>query len=266
MTTTEPRRARLATILGLREGAQRRSHEVLTTLHKIAMKSGLYDGHRRVYRSDQADSEGNAPLGEQKPPDLKKVELVAEQLLNDMAGAVTRFYDLQLTMDVADTQAFADVIITNPDGSTETLLRNVPVTTLMFLEKRLSTDIQTFVRKLPLLDPSKDWTIMPGQTRGMYQTAQEETISTAKVKQTLEAAPATKEHRAQVVVWDADVRAGVWARTNYSGALTPERYAAILQRLDLLLDAIKSARERANRVEVEDRECGNALMNFILNG
>lgn len=267
MTTTEPRRLRLAAVLGLREGAQQRSHEALTALHKLAQHAGGYVGHRRTYKPDKVDDQGQ-PLdkADTKPDDLKKVELNAEQVVRDMAGAVSRFYDLQLTMDEADTQARSDVVIELPDGGTQTILRAVPVTTLMFLEKRLKTDIQTFLRKLPVQDPSRDWTQSPSADVGIYQTPTTETVSTKKTKRWEEIAPATREHKAQVISWDEDLRSGIWETVNYTGALPPRRYGELLERLDLLLNAVRTARERANQVEVERRQCGDAIMNFILNG
>lgn len=266
-TTPRTRSARLSQILGLRAGAQQRSHEALTALYHRVEQPGRYLGQRREYVPDAVSEEqaqGQSDQSKQKPPEHKKVEQNAADMLEQMAGTVTRFYDLQLTMDEADTRARADVVITTSDGTERTLLRDVPVTTLMFLEKRLKTDIETFIRKLPTLDPSRDW--HESGTPGVYQTEPTETISTTKTKRWAETSPATKEHKAQVIVWDDDVRAGVWRSTLLSGALPPERLGQVLERLYQLRDAVSAARERANQVEVEDRRMGDALMDFILRG
>jgi len=165
VTTSESnRRVRLSTVLGLREGAQSRSHEALTALHKLSQKPQLYAGLRRSYQSDSVGEDGRP---EELPGEFQKVQLDAEDVLTQLAGAVSRFWDVQLTMDDADTKAFADVVVTASDGTQRTLLERVPVTTLLFLEKRL-TDVRTFVKKLPVLDPEHDWT--KSEQTGLYET------------------------------------------------------------------------------------------------
>jgi hypothetical protein len=59
--------------------------------------------------------------------------------------------DLAATQDFANTEAKASVVV---DG--QTILTDVPVPYLLFLEKQLQ-DVKTFVLSLPVLSIDKDW-------------------------------------------------------------------------------------------------------------
>jgi hypothetical protein len=72
----------------------------------------------------------------------------------------------------------ADVVV---DGVV--LATAVPVTHLLFLDKQLS-DMRTFIAKLPVLDPAKEWQYDPN--KGMYTTKfPEQRIKTRKVHKSL---------------------------------------------------------------------------------
>ena len=60
-------------------------------------------------------------------------------------------FDVVLTQDMGNTHAKADIKVNG-----QTILPNVPVTYLLFLEKQV-VDLETFVTKLPSLDPSEVW-------------------------------------------------------------------------------------------------------------
>jgi hypothetical protein len=81
-------------------------------------------GISRVYQPKDEE-------GEQLPPESTKVQAKTEEILRDMAATITRLFDVTATKDWANCRATADVTV---DG--QTLLRDVPVTYLLFLEKQ----------------------------------------------------------------------------------------------------------------------------------
>jgi hypothetical protein len=263
VTTNEPGPRRpaqtLGTILGLRKSAQSMSHEAVTVLHHQSKMTDRFHGLVREYTPDAITDDGPP---ETLPGETKIVELKAEQLIDDMAGAMSRFWDLQLTMDVADTNAFADIRVSDRGGSETVLVEHVPVTTLMVLGKRLE-DVRTFIKTLPVLNPSYTWTRDNIDTY-VWMTAPVETVRNKRTKRHTSIAAATKEHKEQVLVWDDDVRAGVWTKIERSGALSPRRYGQLLQRVDELIAAVEVAREEANRVLAPDHEIADALFSYII--
>jgi hypothetical protein len=77
---------------------------------------------------------------------------------------------------------------------------------------------------------------------------------------------ATKEHPAQVEMYMEDVWVGTWTTTKFSGAIPAAVRNAMLERMRKLLDAVKTAREEANNLEVRPVKVGAALLGYIFDG
>ena len=101
----------------------------------------------------------------------------------------TELWNLVLTQDAGNQNARADVAI---DG--QVLLANVPVTTLLFLDKQVA-ELETFVTKLPTPDPAEEWTHDPNS--GLLKSNASESVRTAKEPAVFVKYEATKEHPAQ---------------------------------------------------------------------
>ena len=180
----------------------------------------------------------------------------AYKLLQQARARWSELWDLTLTQDAGNQSAKANVVV---DG--KTVLKEVPVTNLLFLEKQVN-ELETFVGKLPTPDPAEEWTHDP--TTGLLRGKPSLSVRTKKEPTRFEKAPATKEHPAQVEILYIDTPVGVWNKTQFSGALTADEKNAILSRLRKLKDAIKVAREQANLTEVEPRKCGDPLFEYVL--
>jgi hypothetical protein len=265
MTNTEPTRTRraqtLGTVLGLIDGARKMAHTAVTSLHRESRNVERFNGFSRTYEPD-AVADGAQP--EQLPAEGKLVELNGEQMLTDLAGALSRRLDLQLTMDAADQNAVADIREPDGNGGERVLLANVPVTTLLVLEKILE-DVRKYVRTLPILDPSREWSPDPNAT-GVYVAAPVQTVRNKKIPKVVTKAQATDKHQADTELYWADERAGLWTRVERTGALPPRRAGGVLQRVEQLFDAVHTARNEANQTTAPDRQLGDPLFNFLLNG
>jgi hypothetical protein len=152
-------------------------------------------------------------------------------------------------------EAKADVTV---DG--QTLLRDVPVMYLLFLEKQL-TDLHTFVKKLPVLDNAETWTF--DESADTWRTEPVRTIRTKKVPRNHVKAEATDKHPAQVEVYYEDIAVGYWTTVKFSGALPARRVNELLERVEKLQRAVKFAREEANGAEVTDRHVGDVVFRYL---
>ena len=161
----------------------------------------------------------------------------------------------RLPKDWANCSAKADVVV---DG--QKLLEGVPATYLLFLEKQL-TDLQTFIRKLPALDSSENWTLDTSDS--IWKTAPVETIRTKKVPRNHVKAEATEKHPAQVEVYMEDVPVGRWRTVKMSGALPTSRITDLLNRVEKLQTAVKFAREEANGLETTNLTVSEKLFNYL---
>lgn len=239
---------KLNQIIAVEAGEKGRAHSRLTELHQATQKGPLFVGREYTYRPRDEE-------GETLPPDSQRIQLYAVDILNDVADTLTTLFDVVATKDWANTEARADVVV---DG--ETLLENVPVTYLLFLEKQL-VDILTFVRNLPTLDPSRSWHY--DQNAGAYATESFQTTRTKKVLRNHVKAEATKEHPAQVEVYTEDVIVGDWTKIDYSGALPADRVRELEGRVETLQNAVKFARESANNSEADPIKVGEAVFAYL---
>ncbi len=211
-------------------------------------KSGLYSGLVRTYTPKNEE-------GEQLPPESTSVQIKIKQVLSDVQTHMSTLFDGVATKDFANCHAKADIVV---DGTV--LLTGVPATYILFLEKQL-TELLAFVKRIPTLDASEVWHYDANQD--CYATDPVETIRTKKVMQRLIAAEATKEHPAQVHLYQEDVADGRWKTIKFSGAIPASDVNAIAARIEKLQIAVKFAREEANRSEVKLQKTGDPLLHYI---
>lgn len=216
--------------------------------HSI-QRTGSLMGITRNYRPKDED-------GEMFSPEKTLVQADVSSLLKHLANSQTRVFDVTLSKDVTNCLAKADVVV---DGVT--VLEAVPLTYLLFLEKRL-LDLHTMFASLPVLDPAQKWTY--SETANAYEAEPVETTKSKKVVKVLTLVEATKEHPAQAKEYFEDVVTGYWTKVDFSGALPASRVAVLVERAEALREAVKKAREEANSIEVSDRKAGQKVFDFLL--
>lgn len=235
---------KLNQIVAVVSGKKTDAQKVLTEAHNHRLKPDLLSGLTRNYKPIKED-------GEQLPAEIKVVQATVPQVIKDVAASLNAMFDAVLTQDVGNTLARASIRVDD-----QVILADVPVTYLMFLEKQL-VDLETFISKLPVLDPSETWTEDPDI--GGFTTAPYLTLKAAKVYKTHVAHPPTEHHPAQVQTYTVDETVGTWTNIKKSGAIRPQQRAAMLGRVKALKDAVKVAREEANSIEVEQKTAGKVL-------
>jgi hypothetical protein len=239
---------KLNQIIAVEKGVKSGSLRELTDAHHALQKQALLAGISRTYQPKDED-------GEVLPPESTRVQVKAEDVLRKTATVLTRLFDVTATKDWANCVAKADVVV---DG--RTLLSDVPVSYLLFLEKQL-TDLHTFVKKLPLLDAAEDWSF--DASADCFRTEQVRTIRTKKVPRNHVKAEATEKHPAQVEVYYEDIPVGYWSTVKFSGALPAQRVNELLDRVEKLQHAVKFAREEANNMEITDQRVGEVVFGYL---
>lgn len=240
--------ARLNQILAIEKGTKTRTQRDLTDAHHALQKQALLNGIARTYQPDADD-------GEKLPPEATRVQVRARDMIKRTEEVLSELFDITATKDETNTIARADVVVNG-----KKILTSVPVTTLLFLEKQL-VDIHTFVKKLPVLDPSEAWTVDSAQD--CYTTEPVYTLKTKKVMRNHVRADATDKHPAQVDTYSEDVRVGSWKTVKFSGALPQKDVNELLGRVAQLQQAVKFAREEANSVEAKNRSIGKEVFQFL---
>ena len=240
--------AKLNQVIAIEKGAKNRIYSAITELHKNAQKADLYYGFSKTYEPKE---EG----GEQFPPEQKKVLMRADDVLSETKTLFGEFLDITATKDFANVSAMADVSVGG-----NILVKDAPVPYLLFLEKQL-TDLRTFVDKMPTLDESDDW--RKDEASGLFKTEPTKTHRTAKVQEAIVLYDATDKHPAQTQLITKDVIVGYWNQTKQSGAITRGEKRGLLEKIEAVLSAVKSAREEANNVEAPEKKIGADILNYI---
>jgi hypothetical protein len=242
--------AQLNQIIAVEKGVKNQTKQELTQLyHKIQQAEGL-SGFEKTYK----------PLNEESkeflPPQSKRVTVKVTDVVELMKATVGKLFDVTFTKDVTNCVAKADVEV---DG--KALLKDVPVSYLLFLEKQL-VDIRTFITKLPTLPLDEEWKW--DENKLLFVTDPVQTISTKKQEEVVVKYPATQQHPAQTEIRVKDVTTGSWTTIKYSGALPANKQREFLKKVETLQEAVKISREKANMVAVTNTgKVSEAVFTFI---
>jgi hypothetical protein len=239
----------LAQVIAVTDRRKNTAAREQTTYYRLLGTDRLLTGLARTYTP--ANDEG-----ERRPPEGTKVQVVAGQVVTELAQALTPMWDCIYAREEGNTRARADIIVGG-----EVVAYSVPVTYLLFLEHQL-TDLVTFMGKLPVLPAEDDWEWDPA--RACYATRPAETRSTAKVPRNHVLAAATDKHPAQVQVYHEDKTVGTWSTTKLSGAMPATRVRQLTERATALLLAVRTAREHANTTVVEDAHVAAGFFTWLL--
>lgn len=240
--------AKLNQIIAVEKPKKAKATREFTDLHREVSKTPLLTGISRTYQAKDDE-------GDRLPSEETLVQVKAEEVIEKVADALTDIFDITLTKEKANAEAIADVKVND-----EVILKDVPVTYLLFLEKQLN-DVHTFVKALPVLDPSEKWNLDPNT--GTYVTDVTETTRSKKIPKNWVKAEATDKHPAQVEIFHEDVIVGYWSTRKFSGALPAQRVNELVSRVEALQTAVKFAREEANNTEVTDAKAGEKVFAYL---
>lgn len=179
------------------------------------------------------------------------------------AGPNVRALDAYLQKEATNQKAVADIVVGD-----QTIATNVPATVLLGLETKLS-ELRQVYDAIPTLAPGPTWEqdLEARSAGGVYRAkAPDVTFRTRKTVRPIVMAPATEHHPAQVQAISEDVPVARIVVSHKASMLTSAQKSDLLERLDRLLRAVKRARMRANNTEVEKRQIGKALFDFLHTG
>lgn len=222
-----------------------------TAVYQALQKPDSFDGFERTF---VAVHEGELV----PPPESKKIIFEVEKLLADLVKPWSTAVDTILTQDLGNQKATANVSV-DINGS-KLNLTSVPATHLIYLEKTL-VDLETMLSKAPVLDPALNWA--PDEATTGYRASPTSSFRTKKVPKVVVAAPATDKHPAQTHLLQEDINALQVNTTQLSGRITQARKNQMLERVVALREAVVKAREEANSQEIDFKEEGRQILDFI---
>jgi hypothetical protein len=243
----------LAQLLAVDKGIRQNDNTVTSELYKMLQRAAAFQGETRTYHAITED-------GVKQPDARTQVVADASDCIQRFRDVRTRTMDITLSKDLSNRNATADLVV---DGVT--LATGVPAVTLL-AEEKTADDIVAFISALPVLDPTEKWAY--DENAGCYRSDPSKTLRTSKETVPLvlwePTDPATSKHPAQVDKVVKDVPVGEWTITKFSSALPADRKRQLLQRAMKYREAVKLAREEANRAPVTDAAIGKATFDWLL--
>lgn len=239
---------KLSQVIAIEKGIKTKAQAEVDVIYKAAQKPALFEGATKVYKKKAEDDED-------VPGQKAIVQIKAKDALRDIASRWQGLFDVTAQKDFANCVAKADVVV---DGTP--LLTGVPITYLLFLEKQL-TDLYTIISKFPTLDPAEVWQF--DAAGSVYVTEPTLTTRTKKVNKAIVLYPATDKHPAQTQLVVEDVSVGTWEQRRFSGALPQDEKRTLLDKVERLQHAVKTAREAANTVDAPKVEVGAKVFAWV---
>ena len=229
------------------------------TLENFRSNQAHFTGLRRTFTPFAVDESQGETAGERLEAETHLVKTVAE-VLDRMRKHIVDAFDVSYQIDEGNTRARADIVVDE-----HVLAEQVPATFLLQLEKRLR-ELRTVVKDTPTFDPVRRWE--------PDTTADKEHVSAGRAGR--HAAQATRSQVQRHVRGDprsirlrstsskSTSRLGEIRAYDWSGMISPGRKAALMQRLDDVIEAVKTARARANSIEIDpSRRVASKILDFV---
>lgn len=222
-----------------------------------------FDKKRHLFEEKRITSRPLDEKGEAKVESQSDIQTNVADELDWIAGIWGKALDVSFYVAEANTGARADVVL--EDGTV--LFSQIPATALLELEKRCG-EVQELIKVVPTLDPAKAFAIDPDRAEGIYKAREVRRQRTEKVFAPVVMAPATDKHPAQVKELFKDVPVAEVIEQEWSGMVTPKTKGEMMERVEELRRAVKTARQRANE---QEQEVGTApistkLFGYVLKG
>lgn len=223
--------------------------ELMATFEK---KRHLFEETRKTFTPD---GEGAIPQIEEQ----KDIQTTVEKEIEWISKHLAKSLDVAYQIDLANTNAKANV--ETEDG--DILLKDVPATTLLQLEKRV-TEWKDLIAAIPTLDPAKGFKPDVDRGAGIYKAREVSKVRTKKDKQVISLAKATDKHAEQVQLIDVDKPIGKILEQEWSSLITPATKADLLDQVEILYRAVTKARAKANEHQLEGtHKIGATLLEFV---
>jgi hypothetical protein len=124
------------------------------------------------------------------------------------------------------------------------------------------------VKQIPTLDPAKGFKPDPSKGDGIYMAREVKKPRTEKTTDVKVVVQATDKFPAQIKEYTIDKIVGYTTTHEWSSLITVAEKGRMLDRMEMLVRAVKSARSRANDVDVNTKEnaIGDVLLKYVFNG
>ncbi len=246
-------------LLAVEADAQGQYKNILAETRKVFKTGNLFQGSHKKLEMFQDD-------GIEHPVERSEMATTVFKRLNYNNETVSKYFDILIQKESTNQVAVADIMVDNV-----AIAEKIPVTFLLGMESRLR-ELRSVYLSIPTLDQGIRWELDEGEGEGVWRASHtKETIKTMMTfkSQILYDAKFPTEGQggnsqpAQIEKWEEQVPVGKYVQTLWSGMITPAEKSKYLGKIDILIAAVKKARQRANSTKVVDAKIGKTLIDFI---
>lgn len=209
----------------------------------------LFFGLTKTYQPAAED-------GQQLPGDKQIIRAAVPAVLAVARDALRSLINFVATKDETNRYAVGTIRINDV-----ALVGDVPVTTLLWLEKQL-VELRGILATVPVLPAEESWTW--DAANGYWSTEPQKSLRQVDVPDFRTVSAESQYHAAQVVQLKKNVVEGTWTTVKHSLAIPAVDRQKLLDRVDTLILATKVAREEANAVEVRPQQLGAVIANYLV--
>ncbi len=241
---------KLHELLAVEQDRKHKSNQAIGEAKNIfTKKDPFFDGMIKRYVALEEDSD-------QIPDETKQMVTTVKKKLQETLEAVITGMDAHISKEEtnASNVAKAELVVN------EVNLGTFSATSLLALESHVSK-IRDLYQNIPILDPTRRWEL--DEQEGVYKTEPEIKFRSVKRPKVIVKYEATEKHPAQTELLYLDFQVGKYETIYSSGKITIAQKNELIERIDQLLEAIKTARSKANNVEVNNIKIGQRIFDLI---
>lgn len=244
--------SKLHQVLAVEADLEKKYKAILEETKKVFGKAGMFVGfNRRLEMFNEADAH-------KTPEENQEVTTTVRKRLLYTTKPIVAYLDALFQKEKTNQTAVASVIVDDV-----VLMENVPATFLLGLEKRLKYIRQVY-EEMPTLQAGIKWEKAPDKGENIWEMVfPEEKLKTEMTYKSQVIVQPTEHHPAQVEKWQEQVPVGKYVKNIWSGMVTSSEKAEILDRIDKVIVAVKSARQQANSATASNEKVASKLMDFI---
>lgn len=195
------------------------------------------------------------------PNEFKAPITSVDEQLAFMAGGAIDYMNTVLSIEKTNT---AGIVKANLVIGT-TVLGSFSSSELLSL-RNFIREYKKVYAKIPTYDPNGDWLDKKTED-GWYQSSSNKSVKGRQIKDWKIVAPANQfQKEAQVKEFTKELIVGITDTTNYTTMYSPKQKNDLLQRTQILLEAIDIAIKKANDIASETVTESVNIMNFLHKG
>lgn len=251
-TKNNKNKNKLHAVLAVEATNKAQSEKILNEqISNFSKNDSRFDGLTRVLIPLEGE-------GERMTTDNKIINYTVIENVAYVSEIVCKYLNTTLTKEETNSSgaARAELIIKGESYG------EVSATSLLALENYIAK-VRRFYEAIPTLDPTKDWKEDETKSRGYKRTDSEHKYKTEKRTKHIVVHPPTEHFPAEIRESTTDVQVGKYETVYTSTKISTRDKAELLKRIDVVLEAVKTTRAKANEAEASQSELATKLFDFI---